>query len=115
MMKNVIDIQKENLDNLFELIKQNPDLPIVPMVNYEVVAEDCALYWMGSWGEARTDSYLLRDERVWYLSEWKEEIFKNLFEFPVDLPKEQEEKFIEDAVSSLPWIKAIIVKIELPN
>lgn len=113
-MEKAIDIQKRNLLSLFELIKQNPDLPIVPMVNYEIIADDCAMYWMGSWGDARIDSYLLRDDRVWYLSDGKEEIFENLFEFPVDLPKEQEEKFIEDAVSSLPWIKAIMVKIELP-
>ena len=31
-MKNVIDIQKKNLFSLFELIKQNQELPIVPMV-----------------------------------------------------------------------------------
>ena len=85
------------------------------MVNYEIVADDCTLYWMGSWGKARVDSYILRNDRVWYLSDGKEEIFENLFEFPVDLPTEQEEKFMEDAVSSLPWIKAIMVKIELPN
>ncbi len=114
-MRNVMDIQKQSLLNLFDLIKQNPELPIVPMVNYEIVADDCSMYWMGRWGEARIDSYILRDDRIWYLSYGNEEIFKNLFEFPVDLPKEQEEKFIEDAVSSLPWIKAIIVKIELPN
>lgn len=114
-MEKAIEIQKNNLLSLFELIQQNPDLPIVPMVNYEIVADDCALYWMGSWGEARVDSYILRDDKVWYLSDEKEEIFENLFEFPVDLPKEQEEQFIEDSVSSLPWIKAIMVKIELPN
>lgn len=114
-MEKAIEIQKNNLLSLFELIQQNPDLPIVPMVNYEIVADDFALYWMGSWGEARVDSYILRDDRVWYLSDGKEEIFENIFEFPFDLPKEQEEQFIEDSVSSLPWIKAIMVKIELPN
>ncbi|TGY90868.1 hypothetical protein E5329_23815 [Petralouisia muris] len=114
-MKNAMDIQKRNLLHLFGLIRQNPDLPIVPMVNYEVVADDCALYWMAGWGDARIDSYILRDDRIWYLSDGKEEIFENLFELPIDIPKEQEEKFMEDAVDSLPWIKAIIVKIELPN
>lgn len=43
-MKNAMDIQKRNLLHLFGLIRQNPDLPIVPMVNYEVVADDCAMY-----------------------------------------------------------------------
>lgn len=114
-MEKVIDIQEKNLDTLFELIKQNPNLPIVPMVNYEIVADDCATYWMASWGAARIDSYILKNDRIWYLSDGKEEIFENLFEFPVDFPKEQEEQFMEDAVSSLPWTRAIMVKIELPS
>ena len=114
-MEKVIEIQKKNLPSLFELIQQNPDLPIVPMVNYEIVADDCTAYWMASWGEAKVDSYILRNDRVWYLSDGKEEIFENIFEFPIDLPEEQEEQFMEDAVSSLPWIKAIMVKIEPPN
>ena len=84
-MEKTMDIQKKNLSFLFELINQNPDLPIVPMVNYEIVADDCALYWMGSWGEAKVDSYILRNDRIWYLSDGKEEIFENLFEFPIDL------------------------------
>lgn len=100
------------LSDLFELIRQNPDLPIVPMVNYEIIADDYAAYWMARWGEARIDSYLLRDDWVWYLSDGKEEIFENLCELPEDLSKEQEEKYIEDTISSLPWTKAIIVKIE---
>ncbi len=114
-MKNAMDIQKRNMLHLFKLIKQNPELPIVPMVNCEVVEDDCALYWMGSWGAARIDSYILRKDGIWYLSEGIEEIFDNLFEFPIDISKEQEEKFMKDAVSSLPWIKAIIVKIEPPE
>ena len=32
-MEKTMDIQKKNLSFLFELINQNPDLPIVPMVN----------------------------------------------------------------------------------
>ncbi len=114
-MKNIIDIQKQNLINLFKLIKENPDLPIVPMVNYEIVADDCSMYWMASWGESRIDSYCIKDERVWYLSDDRDEIFDHFFEMPIDLSAEQEERFIENAVSSLPWIKAIMVKIELPN
>ncbi len=114
-MKKTIDIQKENLNSLFELIKQNPDLPIIPMVNYEIVADDCSVYWMASWGKARIDSYCIKDERVWYLSDDRDEIFEHFFEMPIDLSAEQEERFVEESVSSLPWTKAIMVKIELPD
>lgn len=113
-MENVMDAQKKDLKNLFELINQNPELPIIPMVNYEIVADDSSMYWMASWGKARVDSYYIEDDRIWYLSDDRDEIFNHLFEMPVGLSEEQEKMYVENAISSLPWIKAIMVKIELP-
>ena len=34
-------------EELLKLIKENPDLPIVPMVDGEVVGDDCYRYWLG--------------------------------------------------------------------
>ena len=45
--------QKERLDVLFKLIKENPDLPILPMVDSEIVADDFCARWTGSRGECR--------------------------------------------------------------
>ena len=42
-VKDIYDITgrlKKNREELFKLIQENPDLPIVPMVDYEIVAED---------------------------------------------------------------------------
>lgn len=49
----------ENTKNLLELIQQNPDLPIVPMVDAEIVNGDDWGRWMGSFGAARVDEYLI--------------------------------------------------------
>ena len=38
--KEQIEKQTENLKELFELIKKRPDLPIVAMVDSEIVADD---------------------------------------------------------------------------
>lgn len=41
---------ENNAKELIRLIQENPDLPIIPMVNEEVVADDSYTYWMGEWG-----------------------------------------------------------------
>lgn len=55
--------ERENREELFELIKDNPDLPIVPMVDYEIAAEDSGR-WLGSWGSSYIGEYLVGEERV---------------------------------------------------
>jgi len=39
-------------------MQENPDLPVVPMVDGEIVAGDDHGYWQGAWGYARVDEYL---------------------------------------------------------
>lgn len=117
-MKKAIEIQQENAKTLFELIKENPDLPIVPMVATEIAASDDYSYWMGSWGKAEIDSYTCYDNHMVYLSDGVNDIFDDVFddslEMPDGLTEEEQDKFIEDAVMGLDWTKAIIVRIELP-
>lgn len=37
---------KENLKNLYDLCKKNPDLPVIAMVDSDIVAEDGSMRWM---------------------------------------------------------------------
>ena len=109
----------ENTKNLLELIQQNPDLPIVPMVDAEIVNGDDWGRWMGSFGAARVDEYLIPPqdyEPVIFKSD--DDVFDTLEkvlpgeEFDA-LPESEEEcRKIYDA---LPWTKAIIVNIGLPD
>lgn len=118
-MKMQIEIQKENTNELFELIKNNPDLPIFPMVTAEIVCSDDYAYWMGSWGRAEVDSFYIHEDHFVYLSDGVNDIFDDVFddklEMPEGLTEEEEDKFINDAVMGLDWTEAIIVRIELPN
>lgn len=41
------------ISDLLELIKAHPELPIVPMVDSEIVCDDGYARWKGAWG-ART-------------------------------------------------------------
>lgn len=54
----------ERTQTLLNLVKENPDLPIVPMVNYEVVPDDCGR-WMGSFGYAYVGEYACFNERFY--------------------------------------------------
>lgn len=40
---------RKNREELFKLMQENPELPVVPMVDGEIPGDDCG-YWLGSWG-----------------------------------------------------------------
>ena len=109
--------ERENREELFRLIKENPELPIVPMVDADIVCDDCG-YWLGAWGRAEVDEYFIseRAERVFYKSDG--DVFDVLERHLSDeefeaLPESEEE--CRPYYDKLPWIKAIIVYINLPE
>lgn len=110
--------QKERLDELFKLIKDNPELPILPMVDGEIVADDGYARWTASWGSAEIIEYI-NGENCFY--------FKNLDDFH-EVEKtlcdiigwDEYEKIngyeeAEKEYNNLPWVKAIAVNIDLPE
>jgi hypothetical protein len=105
-------------EQLFKLIQENPDLPIVPMINYEVCAGDDHNYWMGSWGKAEIDEYYCGDEQI-YFSDYKEDLAQELIDNNYDndwkgKSDEEMDKLAEETVNSYDWVKCIAVRIELP-
>ena len=52
----------ENIKNLLKLIKENPDLPVVPVVNEEVVG-DGGPYFLGEWSLPYVEEYAVYDDR----------------------------------------------------
>lgn len=49
---------------LLDLVKENPNLPIVPMVEYEVVCDGYGR-WMGSFAHCYVGEYACYDERFY--------------------------------------------------
>ena len=101
-----------NIDKLLDLIKENPELPVIPMVDGEIPGDDCG-YWIADWGQSRIDEYLISNERVHFKSD--DDVFDVLERF---LPTEEYENLPNDEskcrpyYDKLPWIKAIVVNIE---
>lgn len=52
------------MTNLFELMQQNPELPVVPMVDGDI-CEDYGCYWLGSFGEAEVREVVSYHERFY--------------------------------------------------
>lgn len=112
--------QKENLDKLFQLIKENPELPIVPMVYSEIVADVCFAFWVGNWGKVEIDKYLITDEHVYLYSLDNEYIILENSDIADKFISRKDymsmsDKELKQAFENLPWIEAIIVNIDLPE
>ena len=91
-----IEDVESKIDALLKLVEENPALPIVPMVDGEIVAGDNFGTWMGRWGD-------VADTLEKYLS---------AAEFDA-LPEDESE--CRQLYDALPWTKAIIVSIDLPD
>lgn len=116
-MKMITENERENREELFRLMRENPDLPVLPMVNTEVVGGDDYGRWLGSFGKARIREYLVDewygDGIVRYRDEDEEIVIEGIAEVKYDGSDAAYEKAKEEA--SRLWTKAIIVSIDLPE
>ena len=100
-----------NTKNLIKLINENPELPIVPMVASEVVADDCCGYWLGRWGTCSVGEYACYGERFYEDRDDLEDAYycKHDDEYE-GMAEDEIEKDIKAKTESM-WTKAIIVCI----
>ena len=110
--------ERKNHDDLFKLMQENPDLPVVPMVDADIVAGDDYGRWMGSWGSASVDKYLIPPDDRPMIFKSDDDVFDTLEQC---LPEAEFEALPENEsecrpfYDALPWVKAIIVNINLPD
>lgn len=109
----------ENTKALLQIIRENPELPVIPMVGTEVVADDTYGHWMASFGSVAVDEYLLAKngyDSILFKSD--DDVFDTLEKM---LPEEELDKLPDSEAEcrpfydALPWKKAIIVYIETPD
>lgn len=58
--------EKENREKLFQLMQENPELPVVAMVDSEIVADDGYNRWLGAWGCSYIGEYLIGEEHLFF-------------------------------------------------
>ena len=113
----ITEKERKNHEELFNLMQENPDLPVVAMVDGEIPGDDSG-YWLGAWGSAHIDEYLLTHNREWMAFKSDDDVFDVLERHLTDeefekLPETEEE--CRPFYDALPWTKAIIVYIDLPD
>ncbi len=107
----------ENIKEILKLIEEHPDLPVVPMVGQNIVA-DCTGEWVASFGKAEVKKICIYGEKVVFREE------KNAIKTveALDLEGLTEGRTREESIEKLngyleelSWLEAIIVHIETPT
>lgn len=102
----------EKAARLLDLIKERPELPIVPMVDAEIIGDEFGIY-MGAFGAARVDSYII-DQYGMVLFKSSDDVIETLerclseAEFDA-LPEPESE--CRTVFEALPWKEAIVAEI----
>lgn len=106
----------ENIKELLKLIQENPDLEIVPMVDYEVVGDDYG-FWLGKWGYCRKTKYYSGRDRIHFYDDDKEDSLNDMVGCKYSETKDGRDVYdLPDAewdalYESLPWVECIVVYI----
>lgn len=108
-------------NELMELIKDNPDLPVFAWVYSDVVSDDYGT-WLGQFSTAyikeyaKVESYGYGD-CTWVFKDEPEDYIEWLIETKEyeELTQEEAEKKAKDVVDNLEYKKAIFVYVDLPK
>lgn len=122
--------QQEHIKNLMQLINDNPELPVICMVDSDIVADDGFYRWVGEIGRSNVKKHAHHEE---HCVEWDDRPHEVCTQVCFDPPEEScescdlrepEGKYgcsnftncpAEKAfVDSLDWVTAIIVNIDVP-
>ena len=106
-----------NIKDLLTLIQENPDLPIVPMVDQEIVADECYTWWLGKWGRCEKTKYYSGREYIHFYDDDVEDALNDMVGCKYSETKDGRDIYDLTDVEwdvlyeNLPWIECIVVYI----
>ena len=110
--------EKKNREELFRLMKKHPDLPVMPLVDSDVVLDGDYRYWFGSWGSCHIGEIYYGQEYIHIRGDEDEEYVLSdmkgcsYYEAPDGRElKDLTEEEWDGLYKSLPWKKCILVNI----
>lgn len=104
--------QSEKLEELLKLMQANPELPVIPCVDGDVVGGDDCYCWLGTWGASGIQEYIIGNERTYYREDDISEMNDPLYErYDPELVDNMTEEETRAAYNALPWKKAIFVDV----
>lgn len=111
----------DNIKHLIQLMDENPDLPVIPMVGQDIVA-DCTGEWVAHFGKAEIRKICIYEEAIIFYDENPLKMAEAL-DFYHDFTGElfdsvstgETNRLTKESIDSLDWLEAIIVHIETPT
>ena len=106
----------ENIKDLLKLIEEHPDLPVIPMVGQDIVA-DCTGEWVAHFGKAEVKKMCIYGEKVIFREE--KNAIKTIEALELEWltegrTREESIERLNGYLDELDWLEAIIVHIETP-
>lgn len=101
---------------IIKLIEEHPELPVVPMVDWEVVADSYG-YWLGKWGRCELSEYYKGREYIHFKDDDEENVLNDMVGCRYGHDKDGRDIYeLSDEewnalYQSIPWIKCIVVYI----
>lgn len=108
-----------NTEQFLQLVKENPALPIIPLVSYEVVCGDDYWWWLGEFGRSEKTQIYRGKENIHLKIDDEEEVLCDLANCVYG--HDQQGRDIYDLsddewdalYASVPWEDAIVVYINV--
>ena len=107
----------DNIKHLIQLMDENPDLPVIPMVGQDIVA-DCTGEWVAHFGKAEIKKMCIYGENVIFREE--KNAIKTVEALELEgltegRTREESIEKLSGYLDELDWLEAIIVHIETPT
>lgn len=110
---------KDNIKDLLRLIEEHPDLPVIPMVGQDIVADSFG-EWTAEVGEAEIKKICIYEDAVIFYDEntlktaGLLELDYETLELPDSMSSGEANRRLKAFIDSLDWLEAIIIHIEGP-
>lgn len=112
-----VQTMNENIKDLLKLMDEHPDLPVIPMVGQDIVA-DCTGEWVANFGKAEVKKMCIYGEKVIFREE--KNAIKTVEALELEgltegRTREESIEKLNGYLDELEWLEAIIVHIETPT
>ena len=110
----------ENIKEILKLIEEHPDLPVVPMVGQDIVADSFG-EWTAEVGEAEIKKICIYEDAVIFYDEntlktaGLLELDYETLGLPDSMSSGEANRRLKAFIDSLDWLEVIIVHIETPT
>lgn len=106
----------DNIKDLLRLMEEHPDLPVIPMVGQDIVA-DCTGEWVAHFGKVEVKKMCIYGENVIFRED--KNAIKTVEALELEgltegRAREESLEKLDGYLNELDWLEAIIVHIETP-